>query len=62
MDDKLEEEKLYFVVETKGSTEENDRRETENYKINCGKKHFKALGEEVSFKVESDYKKFKINI
>ena len=62
MEDELEEEKLYFVVETKGSTEEEDRREKENYKINCGKKHFKALGEDVSFKVESDYKKFKINI
>ena len=36
-------EKLYFVVETKGTTSEEGRRDLENLKINCGKKHFEAL-------------------
>lgn len=62
MEDELEEEKLYFIVETKGSTEEEDRREKENYKIQCGKKYFKTIGEEVNSKVESDYDKFKEKI
>ncbi len=37
-------DKVYFVVETKGSLSEMDRRESENIKINCGKKHFTLLG------------------
>lgn len=36
-------EKLYFVRETKGSLDPDDRRETENRKIECGKKHFGTL-------------------
>ena len=36
-------EQLYFVVETKGSTAPADLRGNELGKINCGKKHFKAL-------------------
>lgn len=36
-------EKLYFVVETKGTTSEEGRRDLENLKINCGRKHFEAL-------------------
>ncbi len=36
-------ERLYFVVETKGSLYNNDLRPTETAKIECGKKHFKAL-------------------
>ncbi|MGL4999297.1 MAG: type III restriction endonuclease subunit R, partial [Cetobacterium sp.] len=41
---KLHEEKtkLYFVVETKGSLFEDDLRETEKLKIQCGKEHFKV--------------------
>jgi type III restriction enzyme len=37
------EERLYFVVETKGSAFAEDLRETELAKINCGKAHFAAL-------------------
>jgi type III restriction enzyme len=41
------EERLYFVVETKGSLLSSDLRQKESAKIECGKKHFKALeGEE----------------
>lgn len=39
-------DKVYFVVETKGSLNEIDRRASENIKINCGKKHFALLGVE----------------
>jgi len=36
-------ERLYFVVETKGSLFAEDIREKENAKIKCGEAHFKAL-------------------
>ena len=36
-------ERLYLVVETKGSQFANDLRGTERAKIECGKAHFKAL-------------------
>ncbi len=36
--------KLYFVRETKSSKDSSKLRVTENHKILCGKKHFKALG------------------
>ena len=36
-------ERLYFVVETKGSAAPEDLRLTESAKIECGKAHFKAL-------------------
>ena len=39
-----EAERLYLVVETKGSTMQDDLRLTEAYKIKCGKEHFQALG------------------
>ena len=37
-------EKLYFVVETKGSLFEEDLRGKEDAKITCGRAHFEALG------------------
>lgn len=39
------EEKLYFVVETKGHLELERLRGTEADKIRCGRRHFAALGE-----------------
>jgi type III restriction enzyme len=36
-------EKLYFVVETKGSTWWDDLRHLEGAKIKCGEKHFEAI-------------------
>jgi len=36
-------ERLYFVVETKGSLFTDDLRDKESAKIECGKAHFKAL-------------------
>ncbi len=38
-------EKLYFVVETKGSVHANDLRHKEGAKIACGKRHFEAIAE-----------------
>ena len=37
------EERLYFVVETKGSMFVDDLRDQEAAKIACGEAHFKAL-------------------
>ena len=47
------EEKLYFVIETKGNIIEEELRGREYDKIKCGHKHFEALGTKVQFK-ESD--------
>jgi type III restriction enzyme len=41
------EEKLFFVVESKGSTSLFDLRPKETAKIDCGKKHFHAIGSEM---------------
>lgn len=38
-------EKLYFVVETKGSTWWDDLRHQEGAKIKCGEKHFEAIAD-----------------
>jgi len=39
-----EDEKVYFVVETKGSTKELNFRGYETAKIECAKRHFKTIG------------------
>jgi type III restriction enzyme len=41
--------RVYFVAETKSSTVEQDRRQAENLKIACGRKHF-ALSKDVVFR------------
>lgn len=43
-------EKLYFIVETKGSTASEDLRPTELAKIRCGEKHFEAIDTGIVFK------------
>lgn len=47
--EKNNEEKLYFVFETKGSILSEDLRAKEDAKIKCGKKHFEVLDSEVDF-------------
>lgn len=42
-----DEEKLFFVVESKGSTGLFDLRPKEKAKIDCGKKHFETIGSEM---------------
>lgn len=43
------EERLYFVRETKSTSDDEARRTRENQKTACGKRHFEAL--EVDFDV-----------
>ncbi len=50
--DNDEGEHLYFVFETKGNIDNN--RESEKYKIECGKKHFECLGQDVRYLVRTD--------
>lgn len=44
-------ERLFFVVETKGSLFAEELRVIENGKIQCGRAHFQALGEDIGFEV-----------
>ncbi len=48
-------EKLYFVVESKGSTMFDMLRPAEKAKIDCGREHFKALGTDVEFTVADSF-------
>lgn len=56
--DKDGEQKLYFVVETKGNLDSSDLRPNEMNKITCGKEHFKALGNDAVFKQADDPEEF----
>lgn len=56
------EEKLYFILETKGSTDFYDLRTKEQLKIHCGKQHFKALDNGIEMQVVRDWKEFKTTI
>lgn len=53
------EDKLIFIAETKGSTKDWDLRPKEKWKIECGKKHFQALGtaDKIIFKEVTKLKK-----
>lgn len=50
--------RLFFVVETKGDTFLEALRPAEKAKIDCGKKHFEALGNAISFCVANSYEAF----
>ena len=54
-------DRLYFVVETKGSLFSGDLRAKEQAKIDCGREHFKALGGGINFAVANDYDAFTHN-
>ena len=43
--------KLYFVAETKGTTDIDKLKPDEKNKILCGKKHFEVLNNELKYKV-----------
>lgn len=61
--DKNGEEKLYFVIETKGKSDRDELRPEEKAKIVCAEKHFEALGTEAKFKAPvSDVERFMINV
>lgn len=51
-------ERLYFVVETKGSLFSGDLRAREQAKIDCGREHFKALGDGIGYTVANSYERF----
>jgi len=51
-------ERLYFVVESKGTVFEDMLRDVEQAKIHCGREHFRALGEDSKYMVASNYETF----
>ena len=55
-------EKLYFVVETKGTIITDMLRPSEKAKIDCGREHFKALGENVDFTLADSFDTFMNNV
>lgn len=59
--DKEGEKKLYFILETKGTTELFGLRTPEQLKIHCGMEHFKALDNGVQMRVAKNWKEFKVN-
>ena len=58
------EQKLYFVLKTRGTTSLFDLRTPERLKIYCGKQHFAALEDGIRFSEEpvKDWKEFKVRI
>lgn len=51
----MKEKENYYFVESKGDVFDDILRDPEKAKIKCGHEHFKALGEEVSYMVASNY-------
>lgn len=49
------EEKLYFILETKGSDNFLDLRTREQLKIHCGKRHFEALDSGIEMQVATSW-------
>jgi len=47
-----------LISETKGSLFTDALRPTEKAKIDCGKEHFKAIGEDVGFTVANKFDAF----
>lgn len=57
--EKNNEERLYFVVESKGSLFSEDLRDTEEAKIKCGKKHFETIAPNVAFVKSNGFEHFR---
>ena len=58
-----EQSEFYFVVETKGTNELDDKkalRESEVYKIKCAMKHFDALGVDAQVKYHAPVKEYSV--
>ena len=59
------ESEFYFVIETKGTNDINNKKalkESEIYKIECALKHFATLGVDVQYKAPvQHYQNFKID-
>lgn len=56
--EKGDEQKLYFVIETKSKLMDEDLRPNERLKKDCGKKSFEAFGNIVEFKEVDDFNNF----
>ena len=56
--EKDNEERLYFVVESKGSLFTDDLRDTEEAKIKCAKKHFGAISRKTNFVQANNFQNF----
>lgn len=52
------EQKLYFVIETKGSVLDDQLRPAELNKIKCGKKHFNCITTDLKFEKYDEFNKF----
>lgn len=55
-------QKLYFVLETKGSITLFDLRTPEKLKIHCGRQHFKALDTDIEYHVTTNWDEYKLSI
>ena len=51
-------EKLYFVIETKGTQLDIERRGLENFKIQCWRAHFECLNNWIHYEVAIDFENF----
>ena len=56
------EEKLYFVLETKGTTNFIHLQPSEQMKIHCGKEHFKTLDSGIELQTVTDWSQFRTRI
>lgn len=56
------EEKMYFILETKGSENFLDLRSRERLKFHCGKRHFHALGHDIDLQIATDWSKLKCKL
>lgn len=56
-------EKLYFIIESKGTENRLELRPEEEAKITCAEKHFEAIGTDAKFRAPvSDVSKFMLNV
>ena len=60
--DKDGEQRVYFVLETKGTTRIGNLRTPEQQKIHCGEQHFAALENGVELRVARDWREFKVSV
>ncbi|MFA6677881.1 MAG: hypothetical protein WCS34_09910, partial [Bacteroidales bacterium] len=60
--EKDDEQKLYFVVETKGGLTESSITQNELNKIKCGKKHFEAINTGIELEVADNFTNLTDNI
>ena len=56
------EQKLYFVIETKGTTTLFNLKTPEQLKIHCGMERFKALDNGIEMHIATDWNKFKVRL